>query len=601
MRYKTLSLVSVAFLLWGGFSAVVYADGVLGVTNTTADRLYAQAGGGYAAGWRWTLLVTVPDNEPVLRIKFGNWTNASSSFSPAGNVRFYSAQSSNAADSSNAASITAVDTYSNPLNLLPTINPAFDLSSTTPGRQIEVIVETKIPADAAGGSYTGSFGVQTLPDTMPPVITLIGNASITIERGASYTEQGATATDNIDSTIASSSVAVSGSVITSSIGTYALSYTISDAAGNAATPITRTVLVQDTVAPTGSVSYSTTATTSANVVATLVPSEPVTFLNTIGIATTTNGTATTTFTENGSFSFLFADVANNTGSTTASVANIDKVMPTITSFSLNGSANDIAVNIASTSIAIALSASESVNWLSVKVENQGNTSVYKLFQSGVGCEDGGTTCTKVWTGDLSSGVLSDGTYRVRVRMKDAAGNETDGYINKVIILDTTAPIITITGNAAMNIYIGASYTDAGAIAVDARDGTVSVSSSGSVNANAVGDYTVTYTATDALGNTVSKTRTVQVLPILVTSITVSGATTVQVSGGQDVQMSVNVSPDNATNKTVTWSVFNNQGKATINATTGLLHGVQQGFVRVTASAADGSGVSSENFSVLVQE
>lgn len=501
-----------------------YADGVLGVTGIFAEKTYAQAGGGYEAGWKWTLSVTVPDNEPVIQLKFGNWTNASSSFSPAHNVRFYSAQSSNANSVANAITMNAVDTYGSVMNLLPVANAAFDLSTSTSGRQIEVVVETKIPEGAGGGTYTGGLGIQTLPDTTPPVTTLLGSASVTIERGASYTEQGATATDNIDGAIASSSVAVSGSVTTSSIGTYTLSYTVSDAAGNTATSVTRTVLVQDTIAPTGTASYSTTEPTNQDIIATLTPSEPVIFLNTSGIATTTSGTATTTFTQNSSFSFLFADVASNTGSTTASVANIDKVAPTITSFSLNGTMEDVAAQVSAHPVSIVLNSSEAVNWLSLKIQKQSDSSVYKLFQSGALCEDGGTACTKTWNGDVSAGTFSGGVYRIRVHIRDMVGNETDGYLSKTITVLVPVVSISVTGPGG---------------------------------------------ATDDL----------------------------TLSSGGDMQMSAIVLPSDATNQVITWDVYNqpgDNGQATMNASTGVLHGGNsQGRVRARATAVDGSGIVGE--------
>ena len=54
------------------------------------------------------------------------------------------------------------------------------------------------------------------------------------------------------------------------------------------------------------------------------------------------------------------------------------------------------------------------------------------------------------------------------------------------------------------------YTDAGATAVDAVDGTVSATTTGSVNTSTTGVYDINYTATDAAGNTATATRTVTV-------------------------------------------------------------------------------------------
>jgi len=56
-----------------------------------------------------------------------------------------------------------------------------------------------------------------------------------------------------------------------------------------------------------------------------------------------------------------------------------------------------------------------------------------------------------------------------------------------------------------------------------------------------------------------------------------------------LQMSADILPVNATNKEVSWSVTNETGSATINAT-GLLTAVSNGTVRVRATANDGSNV-----------
>ncbi len=50
-----------------------------------------------------------------------------------------------------------------------------------------------------------------------------------------------------------------------------------------------------------------------------------------------------------------------------------------------------------------------------------------------------------------------------------------------------------------------------------------------------------------------------------------------------------VSPANATNKSVTWSVVNGTGQATISAT-GLVTAITNGTVTARATANDGSGV-----------
>ncbi len=81
-----------------------------------------------------------------------------------------------------------------------------------------------------------------LPDTTKPIITLNGKASITLQKGDSYIEAGATATDDRDGNIA---VIITGEVNTEKEGSYTISYTAEDKAKNKAST-TRTVIIKDT-------------------------------------------------------------------------------------------------------------------------------------------------------------------------------------------------------------------------------------------------------------------------------------------------------------------------------------------------------------------
>ena len=76
--------------------------------------------------------------------------------------------------------------------------------------------------------------------------------------------------------------------------------------------------------------------------------------------------------------------------------------------------------------------------------------------------------------------------------------------------DTTPPTITMVGAEAINHEQGTTYDDQGASASDSVDGAVSVSSSGEVG-NTAGVYTITYSASDAAGNTATATRTITVV------------------------------------------------------------------------------------------
>jgi len=80
-------------------------------------------------------------------------------------------------------------------------------------------------------------------DSTKPVITLNGSSTVTVNLGSTYTELGATATDNIDGNI-TSKIKVSSNVNTNTEGTYTVTYTVTDNAGNTATA-NRTVKVVD--------------------------------------------------------------------------------------------------------------------------------------------------------------------------------------------------------------------------------------------------------------------------------------------------------------------------------------------------------------------
>lgn len=95
---------------------------------------------------------------------------------------------------------------------------------------------TALAITACGGG--GGTGNLTAADTTNPVINLNGAAAVNHEQGTAYTDTLVTAVDNIDGPIA---VTTSGAVGTAP-GTYTLTYTARDAAGNPATA-RRTVTV----------------------------------------------------------------------------------------------------------------------------------------------------------------------------------------------------------------------------------------------------------------------------------------------------------------------------------------------------------------------
>jgi hypothetical protein len=94
--------------------------------------------------------------------------------------------------------------------------------------------------DVAGNPGNIAYRTVNVVDTTAPVITLLGTNPTQIYLNDTYTDAGASCSDNYDSNC---TVTSSGSVDTSVVGTYILTYDVIDSNGNVATQVTRTVNV----------------------------------------------------------------------------------------------------------------------------------------------------------------------------------------------------------------------------------------------------------------------------------------------------------------------------------------------------------------------
>jgi hypothetical protein len=103
-------------------------------------------------------------------------------------------------------------------------------------------------------TYTATDGFNTatatrtvnVVDTIPPTLTLNGANPMTVECHTGFSDPGATASDSCAGNL-TSSIVVTGSVNPNAVGTYTLTYSVSD--GSNTTTRTRTVNVVDTIAP----------------------------------------------------------------------------------------------------------------------------------------------------------------------------------------------------------------------------------------------------------------------------------------------------------------------------------------------------------------
>lgn len=90
-------------------------------------------------------------------------------------------------------------------------------------------------------------------DTVAPVITLLGQEELTVEAGSAYVDAGTTALDNYDGNL-TAAIVTDNPVNSTVVGTYLVTYDVTDASGNRATQLIRTVHVVDTIPPEVSLS-----------------------------------------------------------------------------------------------------------------------------------------------------------------------------------------------------------------------------------------------------------------------------------------------------------------------------------------------------------
>lgn len=162
--------------------------------------------------------------------------------------------------------------------------------------------------------------------------------------------------------------------------------------------------------------------------------------------------------------------------------------------------------------------------------------------------------------------LQDGTVTITARVGEVDSNTVSV---EIIPQDTTAPTLTLNGEADLTLMLGTPYTELGATATDDRDENVSIDITGNVDVNTVGTYTITYTSKDKAGNSASIQRAVNVLlPPDVTApvITLNGENTVTVFQDTSyVELGATATDDRDTNVSV--SISGNVDSATLGSYT----------------------------------
>jgi uncharacterized repeat protein (TIGR01451 family) len=356
--------------------------------------------------------------------------------------------------------------------------PLDPLSYNTPGTHV---VRWKF-TDAAGNSTIQNQNV-IVTDSAPPVPNVASLPTLTDECSVTVTPP--TATDNCAGTI----TGVTPDPVTyTAEGTYIIHWTYTDAAGNA-TAQTQTVIIDDTTAPVPNVASLPTLTGECSVTAVA----PTAADNCAGTITATTGDPTT-YTAQGTYTihWTYNDGRGNSSTQNQAVVVDDNTPPTITA----PAAKTLYTGANATSCDVTVSNLDATLGTATAADNCAVVSVVR-------------------TGVPSGGVFPLGPTTLTYTVTDVGGN-TASATQVVTVVDNTPPTLAVP-NVSVNLPLNSTATSR-AVSYPAPTtgdncaGTVSVvytPASGSVFP--VGNSTVSATATDAHGNTTTKTFTVTVL------------------------------------------------------------------------------------------
>jgi len=342
-------------------------------------------------------------------------------------------------------------------------------------------------------SYTA-----TTPDTTAPVITLLGNASETVEVGSVYTDAGATVSDNYDTGLIAT---MTGSVDNTTVGIYTLTYNVNDSSNNAAISVTRTVNVVDTQAPVITLLGNAFETVEVGSVYTDAGSTVSDNYDT-GLTATITGSVNTATVGIYTLTYNVNDSSNNAAiSVTRTVNVVDTQVPVIT---LLGNAF------------------ETVEVGSVYID--AGATVSDNYDTGL---------IATMTGSVDNTTV--GSYTLTYNVNDSSNNAAISVtrtVNVVDVVDTEIPVIILLGNAFETVEVGSVYTDAGATVSDNYDTGLIATMTGSVDNTTVGIYTLTYNVNDSSNNAaISVTRTVNVVDTQAPVITLLGNKTILILVG----------------------------------------------------------------------
>lgn len=269
--------------------------------------------------------------------------------------------------------------------------------------------------DVAGNSAFEVNRTVNVVDTTPPIITLNGDANVTHEAGTIYQDMNASWTDEVDN---SGTINFTGTIDGNTTGQYILSYNYTDAAGNIALEVNRTVNVVDNTPPVVQLigasvithEASTTYAEAGAVWSDFVDSND----SNSSLGLNMSGTVDYSVPGNYTLVYSYTDGAGNEGNATRTIEVVDTIPPVLT---IHGDAN-YTLGVWQEFVDPGADANDSV--------------------------DGNVTAFITTSQNIDR--YNVGTYQVEYSVHDAAGNEAN--ITRVVNVVNTAPTdLSLTSNS----------------------------------------------------------------------------------------------------------------------------------------------------------
>jgi PKD repeat protein len=313
------------------------------------------------------------------------------------------------------------------------------------------------------------YDLDIIKDITKPVITLIGDDPIVIELGFQYVDPGATAIDNSDGDITDKIVAYDN-VDPAVGGIYRVVYKVTDEAGNEADSVVRTVIVDTDIS--GPTITLTGGDTIRHMVNTPFDEPGYTAMDfadgDVTSSVVVGGTVNPLLIGTYYLTYNAEDLSGNQGTKVRVVIVDDYAAPTVTLIGVNP-----------------LSIDYRAPFLDPGVNISDNYYTSGLFAEVVG--------------HVNPDVM--GVYSVTYHVKDLSGNEAAPLTRTIIVEDISAPVVSLLGSDTVIVDVYGNYIEMGSSVQDNHTENLTASVSGTVNVNVIGDYTLSYTATDSSGNT----------------------------------------------------------------------------------------------------